>query len=196
MALKEKVAGMYDLLSEVVESTDLLYAALVNNNLKVLDRADELLSHAAGRSSELTEEITRDRLKEPLSTPYLSVPAHIEVMAKNMGRVSAGLRKKIKEDILFSDRALGELDYMFERVRDIAVNARDMVLARNTLVARHLAEADRALVMSANDYATQHEERLIEGTCLPKASALYLEMLDAFKDTASHAKNIGRDLAG
>ena len=89
-----------------------------------------------------------------------------------------------------------ELEYMFERTRDIMVNAKDLVLARNTLVAKHIVEAQRATEVTANHYATMHEERLIEGLCAPSASGMYLEILEAFKSMAWHAKEIAKDLAG
>jgi Na+/phosphate symporter len=85
---------------------------------------------------------------------------------------------------------------MFERTRDIIVNAKDLVLARNTLVARHIIEAQRATEVTANHYATMHEERLIEGLCSPSASGNYLEILEAFKSMSWHAKEIAKDLAG
>jgi len=64
------------------------------------------------------------------------------------------------------------------------------------LVARHLEESERAIVRTANEYATKHEERLIEGLCLSKASPLFLEILDAVKEIASHARDIGKELGG
>jgi Na+/phosphate symporter len=79
-------------------------------------------------------------------------------------------------------------------VRDILANARDLVLAPNILVARHMAEAEAALEKMADEYATRHEERLIEGLCAPKASQLYIQMIDAFKGIAWHAKEIAKDL--
>jgi Na+/phosphate symporter len=106
------------------------------------------------------------------------------------------LKNKSKGNVLISDKATAELDYLFGSTRDIMVNVRDMVLAPNTLVARHMAESERAVEKMADEYATKHEERLIEGLCTPKASQLYIQMLDAFKSIAWHAKEIAKDLSG
>jgi Na+/phosphate symporter len=196
MALKELLSEMYDLISDVVESTDLLYASLINNNLRVIEEADARLQGVGERLVTVTKYLLREKESEGVARLYVSVPSHIQVMGDSMARLSSSLRKKINEDVLFSDRALSELEYMFERVRDMLIHCRDMVLARNTLVARHLEESDKAVVRSANEYATRHEERLIEGLCTPKASSIFIEMLEAFKETASQARNIGKDLAG
>ena len=36
-----------------------------------------------------------------------------------------------------------------------------------------------------------HEERLIEGVCMPKASSAYLAMLDYLREITRHARRIG-----
>jgi hypothetical protein len=196
MALTELVLETYGLISGLIESTDLLYSGLINNNLKVIGEAEGIMKHIGGRTDPLTEEITSESKADANALPYVPVPSHIRLMGDNLGRIASGLGRKAEEEVLFSDRALSELGYLFERTRDIILHTRDMVLAPNTLVARHLEESDLAVVRNANDYATRHEERLIEGICTPKASSIYLEMLDAFKEIASHARKIGKDLAG
>jgi Na+/phosphate symporter len=196
MALKELVSEMHDLISDVVESTDLLYAALINNSVKAIDEANGMLKRVKDRSAALAGELAREKEKDSNAAAYVSVPSHIQVLGEGMERIAASILKRAEEKVLLTDRALDELDYMFERIRDILVHCRDMVLARNTLVARHLEESDKAIIRSANEYATRHEERLIGGLCMPKASSIYLEMLDAFKEIASNAKDVGKDLAG
>jgi hypothetical protein len=53
----------------------------------------------------------------------------------------------------------------------------------------------RGVIRRAIEYATLHEERLIEGSCLPVASAIYIYMLDIIKSIAWHAKEIALKLA-
>ena len=73
------------------------------------------------------------------------------------------------------------MNYLFEKTRDILTNTGDFILARNKLVASYIKESETSITHSANDFSTQHEERLIEGTCSPRAAPLYLGILDAFK---------------
>jgi Na+/phosphate symporter len=192
MALKEQVFEMHDLIDGMVECIDSLYAGFVYNNLMLIEEAESAMQRTGGRTATLTKGLAREAGAEP----YVSVPSHIAQMAEGLGRVVQSLKSKSKEDVLFSDKAIAEVDYMFGRIRDILVNTKDMVLAPNTLVARHMAESERAVEKMADEYATKHEERLIEGLCTPKASQLYLRMLDAFKSISWHAKEIAKELAG
>lgn len=195
MALKEKVFEMHELLSDMVDSLDTLYTGLVYNNSKIIEEVRGKADEAGSRAASLTEVLLEERNEEPRAALYVSVPSHMSRMGAGLLRIADSLKTKTKENVLFSDRADSEVTYMFERIRDILVNARDMVLAPNTLVARHMAESQRAVDKIAQEYSSKHEERLIEGLCAPKASQIYLEILDSFKNIAWHAKEIAEDLA-
>jgi Na+/phosphate symporter len=196
MALKEQVFGMHDLVSDMVESIDSLYTGFIYNNVKVIEEVESTLQDTVGRLSALTEGVVGEAKEEPMASSYVSVPSHIGRIGDSLGRIALALKNKSKGNVLISDKATAELDYLFGSTRDIMVNVRDMVLAPNTLVARHMAESERAVEKMADEYATKHEERLIEGLCTPKASQLYIQMLDAFKSIAWHAKEIAKDLSG
>jgi len=195
MALKEQVFELHDLISDMVDEIDTLYTGFVYNNAGVIKGAEEKMLGAEGRISALTAGLVKEaKGGEPRANLYVSIPTHAGRMAEAMGQLAESIKAKVKDDILFSDKAVSEITYMFEQIRDILVNTKDMVLAPNTLVARHMAEAERAVERLAHEYATRHEERLIEGLCAPKASQLYIEMLDAFKSIAWHSKEIAKDL--
>lgn len=194
MALKEQVFELHDLISDMVDGIDNLYTGFIYNNPKIVEDVGEGASAAEARISALTEEIVEEAKHEPRASLYVSVPSHVGRIADGVGQLVSSLKARIKGDVLFSDRAMSEITYMFERTRDVLVNTKDMVLAPNTLVARHIAESQRVVERMAYEYATRHEERLIEGLCAPKASQIYLEMLDSFKSIAWHAKEIAKDL--
>jgi Na+/phosphate symporter len=196
MALKDQVFDMHDLISDMVDDIDSLYTAFIYSNIRLAEEVSGTAEGIGGRVSALTEGVAALKDEEPRARMYVGVPAHMGRIGDGLARVAQSIAGKIREKALFSDKAMAELDYMFGRTRDIIVNARDMVLAPNTLVARHMAESARAVEIMADDYSTKHEERLIEGLCAPKSSQLFLQMLDAFKTIAWHSKEIAKDLSG
>lgn len=196
MALKELVSELYDLFPVMTDSIELLQKGLLYNNLKAVQEGGAALARIHEREVPLTEALVKEGKTESQAGHYVAVPAHIERLVQNIERISTCLQGKIREDVLFSDKAMSELNFLFEKIKDILVNTKDMVLARNTILAGYIKEAAHAVTLSANDFSTRHEERLIEGLCLPRASSMYLELLDAFKGVAWHAKEVARDLIG
>jgi Na+/phosphate symporter len=194
MALKEIVSETHDLFSDMIDGLDRLHEGFIYNNLKSVEEARPEFAAARERGPRLTEALLRERDDNPNAVIYVSVPSHLERSAAELERIAASLDAKIREDLLFSDKAQSEVNFMFEKIKDILSNTRDMLLARNTIIGNYIMESEHALTMSANDFSTQHEERLIEGVCLPKASAVYLELLGAFKAIAWHSKEIASAL--
>lgn len=196
MAIKEMVSEMHDLIEICIECIDSTYTGLLYGKRQMADEAAANLERVVNRAVPMTEELVKIAKDNPSAVTYVSIPSHIQKMGEGLNRIIQSVKKKVQGDLLFSDKAMVELEYMFERTRDIMMNAKDLLLARNTLVAKHIVEAQKATEVTANHYATMHEERLIEGLCAPSASGIYLEMLEAFKSMAWHAKEIAKDLAG
>ncbi len=192
MSLKEILAEMHELFPKLVEALELLQKSHLYTNPKPLDRVDALAQEVHKREKALTEQLVKAAQEEPRGARYVAVPGHIERIGDYVEALSRVLRAKAQEGVLFSDKAMDEINFLFEKAKDILVNTADLLLAPNLLVAGYVREAELALTRSANEFSTLHEERLIEGLCLPKASSLYLDMLDAFKAIAWHAKEIAR----
>ena len=66
----------------------------------------------------------------------------------------------------------------------------DLLLIKNSVLIRYIEEAEADLANKTLEYSTLHEERMIEGLCLPVASPLYLTMLNAIRNIGREAKNI------
>src|SRR3989338_4202319 len=88
------------------------------------------------------------------------------------------VKTKVNEDLLFSDKAIGELKYLSENTREVIKNAGDAFLTKNQFLLGHALEKGSHLNEIADSYALEHEERLIEGVCMPKASPVFLNMLE------------------
>jgi Na+/phosphate symporter len=127
--------------------------------------------------------------------PYVSVPVHLLRIGESVEKLAGCIEIMVREQVLFSDRAIEEINYLFQRLADILRPTADIILARNAILAQYVGESETGVVKRALEYATQHEERLIEGLCLPYASSLYIRMLDEIKNIAWHAKEIAARLA-
>jgi Na+/phosphate symporter len=50
-------------------------------------------------------------------------------------------------------------------------------------------------VQKLSDQATlAHQERLVQGECTPRASSLFLAMLDSFREIERYTRRMSRDL--
>jgi Na+/phosphate symporter len=91
------------------------------------------------------------------------------------------LKKIVHEEIPFSDRAIRETDEIFKEGISLLENLPDLLLTRNRLLGRELAGKGRAAIAEASRHGEAHLERMIEGVCIPKASPIYLGILESLK---------------
>jgi Na+/phosphate symporter len=88
-----------------------------------------------------------------------------------------------------------ELTSLFEGALLVLECTKDTIITKNKVLSKYVKEEGERLSALANDYATFHEERLVDGLCLSKASSLYLAILDAFKGIWWHCQQIVRKCA-
>ncbi|HLE45126.1 MAG TPA: hypothetical protein VJB36_14035, partial [Methylomirabilota bacterium] len=73
--------------------------------------------------------------------------------------------------------------------------ARDLMLTGNRVLAAHVAGESGRFQELADEFARAHEERLIEGVCMPRASSAYLAILDYLREVVRHTHRIAERLA-
>jgi Na+/phosphate symporter len=186
---------MHEMGRDVEDCILLLQNAFINNSSMPLQECRLKIEGMKKTEPRLTGTITELTRDNPALRPYISVPVHLLRIAENIEKLADLMDRKIREDILFSDRAMTEITFLLQRLGDMLRPMSDIMLARNIILSRYIQESEAGVIRRAIEYATFHEERLIEGLCLPVASSLYIGMLDAIKGIAWHAKEIATRLA-
>ncbi|MFW6127355.1 MAG: hypothetical protein ACOC6K_04000 [Thermodesulfobacteriota bacterium] len=123
-----------------------------------------------------------------------SVLTHLHMMGDNLSELSPPIGRKMKEGILFSDKAVSQANQLFDRLTGILRSILDTLKTDNDFLKRYVLEEGQRLTQDCNDFATEHEARLIEGLCLPQAAPLFLALLDGMRTMGQRAVNIARIL--
>lgn len=193
--LKDLKKDIYLMLHKLLEMLELSEDAFVKNKLASLDQADDIAREIQTKEDSLTEELSKLAATDAAARSILGIPAHIEKIAYNFRRLNDGIRTKIKDALLFSDKALQETSTLFAKSKDILKKTGDAAVTSSTsLVDAVSAKADE-VVQLADRFATLHEDRLVTGECSPKTSTTYLCILYSFEDAASLTKEVVKKLA-
>lgn len=124
-----------------------------------------------------------------------SVLTHLQVVGDNLLELSAPIGLKMKDGILFSDKAVTQANQLFDQVTGILRSILDTLKTDNEFLKRYVLEEGQRLTQACNDFATEHEARLIEGVCLPQAAPLFLALLDGMRTIGQHSGNIAKILS-
>ncbi len=124
----------------------------------------------------------------------LFVPMHLERVGEHVELLMHAIRTMVREGTPFTDRAHREVVGLVDGAIDLLVHTRDLLLTGNEVLRRHVIDAGRMLVARADDCAAYHQQRLIEGVCVTRASSIYLAMLDALKGVEWQAREVAQKL--
>jgi Na+/phosphate symporter len=194
--IKDLKKEIYLLMHKAQEMLELAEDGFMKNKLASLDRADEIMKEIHAREDVLTTTLAKMASKDSEARMLLSVPSHIEKIAASIKRITESNRARIKEGMLFSDKAINETGRLFAWTRDVLKkSAEAAVTGVPAAVQSAMADAD-AMERMANNFATAHEDRLVTGECSPKSSSTYLCILYAFEDMGAHVKNAVTKLTG
>lgn len=195
-AIKDLKKDIYLMLHKSLEMLELAEDAFAKNKLSALDQAEELAREIQAKEDHLTESLSKISASDAGARAILGVPAHIEKVAFNLRRLTEGIRTKISDSLLFSDKAIQETGTLFGKAKEVLKKAGDASVTGNMALAEAVKTAADEVVKMSERYATSHEDRLVTGECSPKTSSTYLCILYSFEDVVSHTKEVVRKMIG
>jgi len=194
--VKDVKKDIFLIMHKAQEMLELTEDGFAKNKLAALDQADDLAKEIHAKEDALTATLAKIAAANSEARTLLPVPAHIEKIATSIKRITESSRARIKEGMLFSDKAILETGKLFAKTKEVLKKAGEAaVTGAKATVETTLADSD-AIERMANEYATAHEERLVTGECSPKSSSTYLCILYAFEDMGAHIKDATRKLSG
>ncbi len=192
--IREIEEGLYSLAHKAADMLQLISEGFNLHSKKHLLEAEKLAKavHDADKkyTTALVEELKKHKDELNQVKELIPVPGHIERIGDYCESIIVVTKSKIKDGVLFSDRAASEVNHLFKGLNELIKSAGDIVLTKNALLTRHLLNETKKLDEYANDCATLHEERLVLGICNPKGSSLFLDILDSIRGIAYHLGKI------
>jgi len=124
-----------------------------------------------------------------------SILERLGVIADNIGGCKAPIEQKIRGGVLFSDKAVTQANFLFDQHTGIIRSVKDIFKTDNDFLKKYVLEEGRKLGQACLSFATEHEERMIEGLCLPQAAPIFLALLDRMGAIAQQEVDIATLLA-
>lgn len=181
--------------TDILEIIELIRNGFNQHSFKILEQASEKARFLHKSENSILEKMIGDIKEHPNARFFVAIPPHLERIGDKLESMINCTRIKTSEVIMFSDKAVNELNYLMDTVKNILKCMKDMIITRNGVLIKTTLDEAETFGKIASDYATEHEERLISGTCAPRASSIYLDMLDSLREIAVHSKEIAQVVA-
>lgn len=169
-------------------------------DLQPLQSAEDLAREVHDYEKTLVERV-RPSERMPAWPPKpeqegLFIPIHLERVGDNLESFARTVRlKMLREGVLFTAKARCEILALLDRSVGMIECVRDAIKTRNRTLVGHVLKESDSYAKEAIEFARFHEQRLIEGVCLPQASSVYLAMMDHLKGIEWHTRQVALRLS-
>lgn len=194
-ALRDAVLEMCDQASQMIRLTR---DAFFQPSRSHLDQVAALGRDLHLREKRLTDHVAMQLREYPWSlgvAEHLAfLPAALERVGDSVESLARCVQNIHRDGIPFSEQAFAETMGLFNRAADLvdAVAAAIRTGERDRL-ARIREDGDRFQALS-DEAAHGHQERLLRGVCQPRASSVFLAMLDYFREIERYTRRMTADL--
>lgn len=200
VGLSEMLQGeIYEMCEQTVKMLRLTWEGFRKQDLRPLQPAEKLGKQIHQREKALTELVVKGPTGQGgafgAEQEIVFVPMHLERIGDNIESLVRAVKTMIQEGIPFTERAMREVNALFEKAIELTECVRDVIRTKNRILIRHILEEGQRFEEMANEYALAHQQRLIEGVCLAKASSLFVAILDYLRGIEWHTRQIAPKLS-
>jgi Na+/phosphate symporter len=199
VAFNKAAEGLLDALSPTIENLRRMLGAArhaFNRNsledLQELTRLRGVASQEIKATLEHLESATAEK-SEAERVPLVRIHEilnHLQLICENIAALGEPIRKKIIDKLLFTDKAFFDVNYIFTHQTGLMRSLVDFLKTDNQLLRKYAEEEAQNIIQVCLNAATEHENRLIEGICLPQASPVFLGSLDNMRLICRHVLGI------
>ncbi len=134
--------------------------------------------------------------RTPSDAEKIFVPMHLERIGDNIEAFARAIEHQAQEGVVFTDRATHEIDRLLEKALELLEATRDVLRTGNRTLVHHVLTDGPCFQATATEFASFHQERLIQGLCVPRASSIYLAMIDYLRGVERHQRDIVKKVSG
>lgn len=187
--------GLIVMCNKLIGMTELLHKTLVVHDPAKIQRCEELAREIHDEEEGLTGNLVcYPGTPAAVLRTVVLFPGRLERVGDLLESIVNVCRIKARDGIPFSERAQRELGELFNLFADMLRNFRDVLTTRNKLLLEHIIDQGKKVTQITLDFNVAHEERLCEGFCSPKASSLYLDILDSIRYADHHIVDMAQAL--
>lgn len=185
-----ELANLMDLVKQLV---NLNYSALLSYRRQYLDEGEKAAKKFDLLGRSLLGNISNNPEYAGSSANLLKSIKIISGMKEEQYKLLQLIREKNKDGILFSRKGLAEVKELCMLVEELCIHSIDYLVTKNPLLQKQIDALIQEGSQKARNFSTEHEERLIKGICMPKASNLYLQMMERIKGHFTYLNQLTAD---
>jgi Na+/phosphate symporter len=191
---EELKTGILEMCGSATEMLRLTRDAFVQDVPTTLDRVAALGHDLHLKEKRLTDHVATQLQDRPWSLGSAEQLALVPMALERIGDSVDALARRIarihRDGVPFTDRAFMKVNELFNRAADLMGLIATAVRTDDRSALARVREDGAAFAVQCEEATLRHQERILNGTCAPRASSIFLAMLDHFRDVERYVQRI------
>jgi Na+/phosphate symporter len=158
-----------------------LKKCLFSRNKRLLNEAKRNFVASVRASIPLFEETVEKKEKNELDRRLLELLPSLQRLGIAVEDLIGGVQIVLETEVSLTDKALGEINEMMALLKDLVRDTNDVLATKNANFRTYALSSVEHLLQRTCECELEHQERLVVAICSPKASFLYLDLMDSIK---------------
>lgn len=184
MEEREIIDRISKLFEETVPILNSIYRGFVGHKLNLLKESKLQFRESLKARLPEIEKLVEEKDKNEAVTRFVIALPHLQRIALALDNLVEKMEAQVEAKVLFTQKALDEIKQLMVAVGTEFTDVKDYCMTRNPLLKEQIrADMEKVRAM-IDDFDIVHQNRLITGVCMPRASYLYIDMTDSLKNMA------------
>jgi Na+/phosphate symporter len=119
--------------------------------------------------------------KSPEETKLLSLLPWMQQLGSPLEDLVGSVQATVEAEVCFTDKAVTEISEIMGLVSNLARDTRDALTSGNEHFKEYAISESMVILDRIRDFGIEHQQRIVIGLCMPKASFLYLDIMNSLK---------------
>jgi len=186
--------GILDMCGIATEMLRLTRDAFLQDIPTTLDRVAALGHDLHLKEKRWTDHVAtqiQDRPWSLGSAEHLAfVPMALERIGDSVDALSRRIARIHRDGVPFTDRAFMKVTELFNRAASLMDLIATAIRTGDQGALTRIREDGAAFEVQCEEAALRHQERILNGACAPRASSIFLAMLDHFREVDRYVQRI------
>jgi len=158
-----------------------IYKGFFANNTALLKECSSKFQKMHTTVLPFVEKIISEKEKDPIEKKYVALLLSFQPVALAIDNLINRMLDKVQNNILFGDKAVKEIKTLLDITYGQCRDSKDYFLTKNPHLRHNVVMAKEKLMELVIEFDIVHQNRLITGVCMPKASYLYIDFTHSLK---------------
>ena len=170
-----------DTFDEIVPVMESVRKGFLAQNIALVKEGRAKFQEILKSRAAFAEKVIQEKNRTDAEIRYLSLIIPFQTVALAIENVMEKMEIKVEAKILFSEKAAKEINVLIAIVASQLRDIKDYITTKNPNLKAAIQKSMEDLTRLADEYTVVHQDRMIQGVCMPKASYLYIDITDSLK---------------